>query len=30
MTPFEFTALTFSYNLSHDDRMFAFSLKFLF
>jgi len=30
VAPFEFTALTFSYNLSYDDKLFAFSFKFLF
>ena len=30
VTPFEFPALTLSYNLSSDDKLFAFSLKFLF
>jgi hypothetical protein len=30
LTPFEFTALTLSYNLSDDDKMFVFNLKFLF
>jgi outer membrane protein assembly factor BamA len=30
LTPFEFTALTFSYNISYDDSLFVFSLRFLF
>jgi len=30
LTPFEFTALTFSYNRSYDDSMLVFSFKFLF
>lgn len=30
LTPFEFTALTFSYNISYDDKLFALSFKFLF
>ncbi|MCD4695707.1 MAG: outer membrane protein assembly factor, partial [Bacteroidales bacterium] len=30
LTPFEFTALTFSYNRSYDDEMLVFNFKFLF
>lgn len=30
ITPFEFTALTFSYNMSSDDKMFVFNFRFLF
>jgi len=30
VTPFEFTALTFSYNLSYDDKLFVLGFKFLF
>lgn len=30
LTPFEFTALTFSYNMSHEDQLFMFNFRFLF